>query len=217
MRSSAVMALAGLLAGASLATAPSAWSFGNPIRTIAAADAAPADQPPCENGESRDDSGACPVVDDNQATRGFTLFSGAAAKPQSTAPAAPTTTGKAVAQVQASHAGEFARCGQECDLSVSFAGTTAELTAASKARLARFADALKGPLARKRFEIGGHSDASAGKAASLARAQAVKAFLVAHGVPGTRLEARGYGAEHLAVPGQPNDPRNRRVEARALN
>jgi outer membrane protein OmpA-like peptidoglycan-associated protein len=185
-------------------------------------DPAAASPAPCENGEERDSSGACPVVDESQTTRGFTLFSGASARPQAAAPKAASPTAAAVKEMRTAQSAEAMKCGQSCELNVSFAPGSAKLTADSEAKLIKFADSLREPgLARKRFEIATHTDASGSaeknKVISQARAEAVKNFLVSHGVASTRLEAKGYGAEGLALPNLPNDPRNRRVEARALN
>lgn len=226
MNWSASMIAAGVLAMAAPAFAaepagPSANDYVKEIQTAAA----PAQSGACENGEERDASGACPVVDDSAAQRGFTLFSGSMAKPQAAGPqaAAPrTTTAAAVKDVRSSQSSQTVHCGLLCDLKVNFKPGSAELTADSDAKLARFADALRDPsLARRRFEIGGHTDASGSAeknlALSQARAELVKAFLVAHGVEASRLVAKGYGAEGLAVPDEPRDPRNRRVEARVLN
>jgi outer membrane protein OmpA-like peptidoglycan-associated protein len=176
----------------------------------------------CENGEARDESGACPVVDESQATRGFTLFSGSMAKPRGPADKATTPTAAAVRDVRPAQPYATVRCGLLCDLKVNFKSGSAELTADSDAKLVKFAEALRDPsLAAKRFEIAGHTDASGSpernRALSQARAEAVKMFLVAHGVPTARLEAKGYGSEGLALPNLPLDPRNRRVEARVLN
>jgi len=199
---------------------PSAHDYVKEIQTAAEEAPAPPQAGACENGEDRDASGACPVVDDNAAQRGFTLFSGSMAKPQAAAPR--TTAAAPVKAVRSAQPSQTVRCGLLCDLKVNFKPGSAELTADSEAKLARFADALRDPsLARRRFEIGGHTDASGSAeknlALSQARAESVRAFLVAHGVEATRLQARGYGAEGLAVPDQPRDPRNRRVEARVLN
>ena len=229
MRSSIVALLVGAaaLAGSAHSAQISRGGYLAEATALATAAVEPPSQAGCDNGESRDDTGACPVVEDAEAkNRGFTLFSGAMKKGPAPAPApaaAPSPVVRAVAQVkpEAAAADPF-RCGQVCDLKISFKAGSAVLTPDSEARLARFADALRGgPLDRKRYEIAGHTDASGSsdknKQLSQTRAEVVRTFLVAHGVPGPRLEARGYGAEGLAIPGQPLDPRNRRVEARALN
>ena len=70
-------------------------------------DASPAPGAACENGEARDEAGACPDVDDSSATRGFTLFSGSMNKPQgqTAAPtAAPTPTTQAARAVRPAQA-----------------------------------------------------------------------------------------------------------------
>ena len=188
-------------------------------------DASPAPGAACENGEARDEAGACPDVDDSSATRGFTLFSGSMNKPQgqTAAPtAAPTPTTQAARAVRPAQATASIKCGLLCDLKVSFKSGSAVLTPDSETHLAQLASALKDPaLARKRFEIAGHTDASGSpeknRSLSQARADAVRTFLVAHGVEASRIEAKGYGAEGLFLPNMPNDPRNRRVEARVLN
>jgi outer membrane protein OmpA-like peptidoglycan-associated protein len=214
------MFMVGVLAMATpvLAAEPAGPSANDYVKEIQTA-ATPAATGACENGEERDASGACPVVDDSAAQRGFTLFSGSMAKPQAQAPAPRTATAAAVKDVRS---GQAARCGLLCDLKVNFKPGSSELTTDSESKLAQFASALKDPsLARRRFEIGGHTDASGSAdknlALSQARAESVKAFLVKQGVEAARLQARGYGAEGLAVPDQPRDPRNRRVEARLLN
>jgi outer membrane protein OmpA-like peptidoglycan-associated protein len=203
----------------SIAADPTPQDYVKELQATTPPAAAPQDAATCENGEKRDESGACPVVDESEATRGFTLFSGSMAKPQGPArPSSPAAAGVRAEQPQP----QPPRCGLLCDLKVNFRSGSAVLTPDSEGRLVAFADALRDPsLARRRFEIAGHTDASGSaeknQALSLERAQAVKNFLVAHGVAAARLEAKGYGSEGLAWPAAPLDPRNRRVEARVLN
>ena len=213
------------LAGPALAKsplAPSSHDYANAVQRVVLVRADDPAKAPCENGEERDESGACPTVDDSTSTRGFTLFSGSAAKPHGAAVKAPAPVAAAAREVRPAQATEVLRCGALCDLKVSFKTGSTELTSDGEAKLAQFAASLRDPSqARRRYEIGGHTDASGSpeknRSLSQARAETVKAFLVSHGIPAARLEAKGYGAEGLAVPNAPNDGRNRRIEARALN
>ena len=231
MRSSVVAVVFGVMAVGGVAHA-ARWpqqGYLAEVRALAMAHAEPPSEAGCENGESRDDTGACPIVEDSDAkSRGFTLFSGSMKKSQGPAPAvARTPTARAAMQVKpaapaAMAAVDTLHCGLGCDLKIGFKSGSTTLTPDSEARLVKFADSLlDAPLSRKRFEIAGHTDASGSPDKNLqlsqARAEAVRSFLVVHGVPATRLEAKGYGAEGLALPGEPLSARNRRVEARALN
>jgi len=169
----------------------------------------------CAPGTVADPDGGCdPVV---KVTRGFSLAAPArssAAKPAgAAAPHAPAVY-KASAPLIA-HA-------KPGDLLITFKLGSAELTPQARANAHAFATALGAPeLADARFAIGGHTDASGSaqrnQALSQARAEAVKSVLVADGVDGARLEAKGYGSERLADAQHPRSPINRRVEGLRLN
>ena len=68
--------------------------------------------------------------------------------------------------------------------------------------------------------VAGHTDAKGSaqynKQLSQRRAEAVKSYLVSKGIDAGRLDAVGYGSEHLLAPDHPEDPSNRRVEIKDL-
>ena len=104
------------------------------------------------------------------------------------------------------------------DLRLGFASGSAVLSAADRARIEAFAEALKRPqLANVRVRIEGHTDSSGGRAINEAlsqqRAQAVADFLMSQGVPAERLEVRGYGYQRPLPGHRASDGANRRVEA----
>ncbi|PCC70063.1 Outer membrane protein OmpA [Nannocystis exedens] len=102
--------------------------------------------------------------------------------------------------------------------SVLFASGKSELLPSATSRLTQVAEALVAADPGATFVVEGYTD-SKGSAAfneklSEARAQAVRDFLVAHGVPAERIEARGLGesqpvATNATAEGRAN---NRRVE-----
>jgi outer membrane protein OmpA-like peptidoglycan-associated protein len=110
---------------------------------------------------------------------------------------------------------------QMIDLNIPFDYNSSELRAQAAAQLKELRSALTSEgLRRDRFMVAGHTDAKGSaqynQQLSMRRAEAVKRYLVDNGIAADRLEAVGYGAEHLALPDRPEDPSNRRVEIRNL-
>ena len=111
-----------------------------------------------------------------------------------------------------------AASGQRVNLRLSFETGSARLTPAAVAQARVFGRALLLPqLANMRFRIEGHTDAVGSRAGNVAlsqrRAQSVADFLVAMGVPRSRLDVRGYGPDR-PLPGTSGaSAENRRVEA----
>jgi outer membrane protein OmpA-like peptidoglycan-associated protein len=101
---------------------------------------------------------------------------------------------------------------------VQFALDSAVILPESFGLLTEIADTLIRNPQIKRVEVQGHTDNSGtaehNKVLSEQRAEAVRAWLVQHGVPADRLVARGYGQEKPLVPNvtAQNRSRNRRVQ-----
>ncbi len=163
----------------------------------------------CVGGLPRSSEGVC--LDPPDSTQNFSLLKTPQQSPVSTRPAAPRVRRPRPVESQALD-----------NIRVEFRAGSADLTPEGQARALKFAAALNAPqYASRRFEIAGHTDksgpADTNEKLSQARAEAVRQFLVANGVDGARLEAKGYGFSHPAYPDAPFDPRNRRVEAVSLN
>ena len=108
------------------------------------------------------------------------------------------------------------------DLEVPFKLDSADLTEVARHQLDALAEAMLAPeLARSRFLIAGHTDATGdaeyNKGLSERRAAAVMNYLVEnHDISALRLLAAGFGEERLKNTAQPDAAENRRVEIVAV-
>lgn len=201
------------LTGASIAAAQPAaqYSAQDIVKTFATPSAGKA-APAADSCESRgmvtgDDKICEPVKN----VRGFNLPSRGSPAPAGGA-----------ARTAAAASGPSASGQAHRDLLITFKTGSAELTDQARSNAKVFAQAMgMAALAGSRFEIAGYTDstgsASLNQVLSQQRAEAVKNFLVANGVDGARIAAKGYGATDFAVPSQPRAAANRRVEARRVN
>jgi len=110
---------------------------------------------------------------------------------------------------------------QMIDLNIPFEFNSSELQPQATAQLRQLRSALTSQaLIKDRFMVAGHTDAKGNpqynQQLSQRRAEAVRRYLVDNGIEAERLQAVGYGAEHLAQPDHPEDASNRRVEIRNL-
>jgi len=101
---------------------------------------------------------------------------------------------------------------------INFATDSAEILPSSEPLLTEIADVLIRNPDIQLIEVQGHTDnrgaAARNQTLSQERADSVRNWLIAHGVQGTRLTARGYGASQPRVPNitPANRARNRRVQ-----
>ena len=108
------------------------------------------------------------------------------------------------------------------ELDIHFASGTATLLPQAKSQLAALARVLQSDtLAKKSFQVVGHTDAEGGaeynRALSAKRAEAVKNHLVrTYGIEAARLVTKGMGEDQLKNPLAPNAITNRRVEITLL-
>jgi outer membrane protein OmpA-like peptidoglycan-associated protein len=107
------------------------------------------------------------------------------------------------------------------DLNIPFEHNSAVLQPRAVAQLEQLNAALQSAaLGGSRFQIAGHTDSSGdadyNQRLSIRRAEAVRQYLVSHGVSATRLEAAGFGKDQPLLPEDPENALNRRVEIRNL-
>lgn len=108
------------------------------------------------------------------------------------------------------------------DILVTFRSGSAEITPAGRRNLQSVATGLNRPALKPiRFEVAGYTDATGKPAYNLElskrRAEAVRQFLIAREIEPERLQAVGFGSDHLANPARPAADENRRVEMHRLN
>ncbi|MFN0123329.1 MAG: OmpA family protein [Blastocatellia bacterium] len=100
---------------------------------------------------------------------------------------------------------------------INFASGSALIPKDNEDVLLKSAEAIKAAKGVK-IEVGGHTDNTGATAANLKlsadRANAVRAFLVKHGVPASALVAKGYGDAKPTATNDTDDGRfhNRRIE-----
>jgi outer membrane protein OmpA-like peptidoglycan-associated protein len=107
------------------------------------------------------------------------------------------------------------------DLNIPFELNSAVLQPRAVAQLEQLDAALESAaLGGSRFVIAGHTDSSGdadyNQRLSIRRAEAVRQYLVSHGVSAQRLEVAGFGKDQPLTPEDPGNALNRRVEIRNL-
>ena len=145
------------------------------------------------------------------------------AQPEATAPGTAPGTAPSAAPGIAATTTEAASDGPAgLSLAVPFDTNSAQLLPASGAVLGELVAALLSPeLQNARFVIEGHTDARGSAAANLRlsqqRAESVREFLIALGVPPSRLSAVGKGSTEPLDPARPEAAENRRVRVVPLS
>lgn len=132
------------------------------------------------------------------------------------APQTPPTTVRSLRNLVPQPAPQVPAAPRQLDLVVAFGFDSAELGPESRQLLDKLAQALVSErLSASRFRVEGHTDAQGSaaynRALSHKRAQAVAAYLTAHGVDAQRVLPVGRGFEALLLKDQPYAAENRRV------
>jgi outer membrane protein OmpA-like peptidoglycan-associated protein len=171
----------------------------------------------CPPGQSEGQDGLCAPSQGDQMGYDFIPQGDAApggAKPANTAtPAKPLSGHRKVASTGSSSA--MVDHGL-VDLQMTFTNASWTLSDSDRATANTLTQVLMEPAnATKVVEIGGHTSNTGGEAfnndLSKKRADAVKAFLIANGVPAERLKSVGYGSAQPLQGTDPAAPANRRV------
>jgi OmpA-OmpF porin, OOP family len=104
------------------------------------------------------------------------------------------------------------------DVTVNFEYNSSILQTDARINLDKLGTALSSPkLAGKKFRIGGHTDSKGNarynQVLSERRAKAVRDYLITRfAIPSSNITAEGYGSSRLALPNEPENAANRRVE-----
>jgi OOP family OmpA-OmpF porin len=173
----------------------------------------------CPPGQSQGQDGLCAPSQGDQMGYDFIpqgdAAPGSAASPMKQSSAKPANTTRHTTRVTMATAP--ARTGSGLvDLQMTFGNASWVMSDSDKATANTLTQVLMEPAnAEKLVEIGGHTN-SVGNAAyneslSQRRAEAVKEYLVANGVPADRLKAVGYGSSQPVQGSDPAAGENRRV------
>jgi len=216
-----------LLVSAAIAAPAAAWSQdGQPAASaddyVCAFSGQCADEDTDEPAEEATPSGPRPRL---SATRGFAISTNRApARNTTTRPRRPAASAGARQGAASPRRFSFSVSqpagarNQRVNLSLNFPTGSAALTPQAQAQARNFGNALLMPqLATMRFRIEGHTDGVGNRAGNVAlsrrRAQSVADFLIAMGVPRSRIDVQGYGPDRPLAGSSRNSPQNRRVEA----
>jgi len=217
------MWVAASLAGVSLAAGAAAQQVRTPSEIAAALGAGKAKPAAAADDDS------IPVGDERAFSLACTGVCGGSAKPSpSTVRVAPRGYARSAAAPTPGRGGAHRRAAgaaapraprSSLDMQLTFATGSAELDAEARRRIDPFAVALTQAnygLAGNSFRVEGHTDSVGNRSSNLdlsrRRAQSVVDYLVAKGVPASRLTGKGFGPDAPLSGLSANNGANRRVE-----